>query len=89
MQVYGAGMVSAKSPDDDASDRFAGLTDGQVLEVASDALRALERLKKRKANPNGPAWVLQVGLFDSAMGELSRRAMVQVLWKIHESKKFY
>lgn len=83
-------MVSAKSPDPEPSpDPFEGLTDGQVLEVASDALRALDRLKKRRANPGNPTWILQRGLFDSAMSELSRRAMIHVLSKIHESKKFY
>ena len=64
------------------ADPYEGLTDEQVLTEAQTAYRKAEALPARSATRR-----IQWQIFDSAMGELTRRAMAHVLWKIHEREE--
>jgi hypothetical protein len=62
-----------------AGDPYAGKTDYQVLVMAQAAYRRAGALPPRSGRRRAE-WEA----FDHAMGELMRRAMSHVLWKIHE-----
>lgn len=58
---------------------FVGMEDDQVLKIAANALRTVQALPLR-SRPRAEQW----REFDAAMGELSSRAVVYALAKIHE-----
>jgi len=72
-------MASGDPSQKEASDPFEHKPDEQVLAMAQAAYRHAESLPPRSV-ARREAW----NLFDRAMGELLRRAMSHVLWKIHE-----
>ena len=74
-------MVSAR-PAQPVPDPYDGMEDKAVLAIARAALKRAEALPARSATRR-----VQWQVFDSAMGELARRAMAHVLWKIHEREQ--
>lgn len=58
---------------------FTGMEDEEVLKVAANALRMVQQLPAR-SEARARTW----RMFDRAMGELSSRAVVHALQKIHE-----
>lgn len=77
-----SGTGTASAPGGGTPDPFEAMDDLQVLAVARNALRRAEGLPGRSATRQ-----LQWQVFDSAMGELARRAMAYTLWKIHERER--
>lgn len=65
-----------------APDPYEGLPDEDVLELAKTALNRAEKLGRTTMGRK-----VQLAIFDDAMGELARRAMRHVLWKIHERER--
>lgn len=62
-------------------DEFKFKTDYQVLALAQATWHVAEGLPVRSTE-RGETW----DLFDRCMGELLRRAMSHVLWRIHEMR---
>ena len=74
-------MVSGQSPRGGKPDPYAGMETEQVLALAQGCLRKAEALP-----PTSSARRKQWKVFDRAMGELMRRAMMETLWKLHEQE---
>lgn len=75
-------MVSPQPAAKPTPDMYGDMTDADVLYRAKTALARAERAKRGSASRH-----MSLVIFDSAMAELARRAMMHVLWKIHENEK--